>query len=298
MSAPWRRALLVANPIAGSGRARAAATELERLLRAAGLEVELLFTGARGDGRRFVAEREGRFDVAVAIGGDGTVREVLDGLVDPSVPVVIFALGTANVMSLDLRLPREPAGIARAVLGGRSTAVDVARVNGGQLSFLVTGVGFDAQVVAGLERLRKGPITKGTWARAGLSAIALEPLPRLAVALDGRALPGEWAEVLFSNIVHYGGFDVLAHDRALNDGLWELYLFPARSKLGLLRHGARALVGRFPGGSVRRERGRKLEVRSVRAGAAEVPVQVDGDLAATTPVTIELERVQRRLVLP
>lgn len=298
MPTPWSRVLVVANPIAGSGRARAAAEELARKLRDGALEVELLFTGARGDGQRFVRERHGRFDVVVAVGGDGTVREVLAGLVDPAVPVMIFALGTANVMSLDLALPRDPASVARCVLGGRSTALDVARVNGEHLSFLVTGIGFDAQVVAGLERLRKGPITKGTWARAGASAFFLEPLPRLAVTVDGSALAGEFAMVLVSNVVHYGGFDVLARDRALDDGLWEVYLFPARTKLGLVAHAARGAFGRFPGGSVRLERGRRVEVRSLRTGAAEVPVQVDGDLATTTPVTIELERIQRRLVLP
>jgi diacylglycerol kinase (ATP) len=296
---PYRRALVVANPIAGRGQARAAAEELARELLRGGLEHELHFTSARGDGRRCVRERHGAFDVVIAVGGDGTVREVLDGLVDPSVPVMAFALGTANVMSLDLGLPRDPAGVAHAVFGGRTTAIDVARVSGEHLSFLVTGVGFDAQVVAGLERLRKGPITKGTWARAAASAFFLEPVPRLSVTLDGRAIEGEFAQVLFSNVVHYGGYDVLARDRVLDDGLWELYLFPARTRLGLLSYAARAVFGRFPGGSVRRERGRKLEVRSLRAPpAAGVPVQVDGDLATTTPTTIELERLQRRLVLP
>lgn len=296
---PFRHALIVANPIAGRGRAKASAHGLAQHLDAAGLAHEFHFTAARDDGKRLVRERAGSYDVVIAIGGDGTVREVLDGLVDPSVPVMIFALGTANVMSLDLRLPRDPEGVARCVLAGRTTAIDVARVNGERLSFLVTGVGFDAQVVAGLERLRKGPITKGTWARAGFSAFAFEPLPRLAVTLDGRAIDGEWAEVLFANVVHYGGYAVLAEDRVLDDGAWELYLFPAKTRLGLLKHALRATFGRFPGGGVRCLRGRKLEVRSLRAPpAAGVPVQVDGDLAAATPVVVELERVQRRLVLP
>ncbi|MBI5363963.1 MAG: NAD(+)/NADH kinase [Planctomycetes bacterium] len=299
MPLPFRHALIVANPVAGRGRAQAAAHTLAQHIYSAGLSHELHFTAARGDGKRLVRERAGVFDVVVAIGGDGTVREVLDGLVDPSVPVMIFALGTANVMSLDLALPRDPEGVARCVLAGRTTAIDVARVNGEQLSFLVTGVGFDAQVVAGLERLRKGPITKGTWARAGVSAFLFEPLPRLSVTLDGRAIEGEWAEVLFANVVHYGGYAVLAEDRVLDDGLWELYLFPARTRLGLLKHAAHATFGRFPGGGVRRERGRKLAVHSLRSPpSAPVPVQVDGDLATTTPIVIELERVQRRLVLP
>jgi diacylglycerol kinase family enzyme len=291
---PFPRALIVANPIAGSGRARGAAEELERRLTAAGTECSLFLTGGRGEGREAVRARHGSYDVVVSVGGDGTVREVLDGLVDPAIPVAIFALGTANVMSLDLGLPRDPEGVARAVLGGKTGALDVARVDGGVLSFLVTGVGLDAQIVQELEHLRRGPITKRTWARAGWRALVKAPMPRLQVVLDGRPIEGEYAQILFANIVHYGGFRVLARDMRIDDGAWELYLFPARSKLHVLGHGLRALASGFPSGTVRRERGRRLEVRSERPAL----VQVDGDAHGTTPATIEVEGIQRKLVLP
>lgn len=284
--------LIVANPIAGSGRARAAAEQLTLALRAAGRTVELCFTSARGDGQATVARSPA--GLFVAVGGDGTVREIFEGLGERVAPVAVLPMGTANVMGLDLGLSRDPAESARMILAGRTTALDVARTSAGQLSFLVTGIGIDAQVVRALERLRRGPITKRTWARAAASAVFSDPTPRLEVALDGRALPGEYCQVLFANVVHYGGFRALARDRVLDDGLWEAYLFPSRSKLGSLFYGLRALTRGFPGGGVERVRARRLEVRS----AAPVPVQVDGDLAGSTPLAIELERIQRRLVIP
>lgn len=300
-TSPFRRALIVANPIAGSGRARPAAETLRAELARLSIAPELFFTGARGDARAEVARRAGNYDVVVAVGGDGTAGEVLSGLVDPSIPVAILPLGTANVMSLDLGLSREPANCARMLAAGRTQAIDVARVDrgdarvdGGRLSFLVTGAGHDASIVRQLEVLRRGPITKRTWVRAGANALLRAPPPHLSVTLDDRELPGEFCQVLFSNIVHYGGFRILAGDRRLDDGEWELYLFPATSILGVLGYGARALLRGFPSGRVQRLRGRKLEVRS----ATPAPFQVDGDLGGTTPFTIEVERVQRHLVVP
>lgn len=290
----FRRALIVANPIAGSGRARAAAETLKSELARLSIAPELFFTGARGDARAEVARRAQNYDVVIAVGGDGTVGEVLSGLAEVSTPVAILPFGTANVMSLDLELPRAPAECARMLAGGRTQAIDVARVDGERLSFLVTGAGHDAAVVRQLELLRRGPITKRTWFRAGTRALLRTPPPRLSVILDGRALPGEYCQVLFSNIVHYGGFRVLADDRRLDDGEWELYLFPATSLLGVLGYGARAIVRGFPSGRVHRLRGKRLEVRA----ATPTPFQVDGDLGGTTPFTIEVERVQRRLVIP
>lgn len=290
----FQRAAVVANPIAGRGRARARAEELVRELARVEIAAELHYTSGRGDARAWTREHAGAFDVVVAVGGDGTVSEVLDGVPEAEMPVAILAMGTANVMSIDLGLPRDPAGVARMVASGRTTTVDVARVNGTRLSFLVVGAGVDAQVVRELERLRKGPITKRTWARAALRVLLACPTPRLSVAIDGRAIEGEHCQVLFSNVVHYAGFRVLASDRVLDDGRWEVYLFPAGSRVRTVLYGVRALLGGFPSGRVRRERGTKLEVRS----ASPVPFQVDGDLAGETPFAIEVEPVRRRLVLP
>lgn len=294
MSATYRRILIVANPIAGSGRARANAEALANELRRSNGHVELAFTAARGDAIRFARERAAELDLAVAVGGDGTVREVLEGLGEAPVPLAILPQGTANVMGLDLGLAREPGGTARMIAGGRTTALDVARTSTGQLSFLVTGAGIDAQIVRALERVRRGPITKGTWVRAGFASFFGDDTPRLTVALDGRELRGEHCQILFSNVVHYGGARVLADDRELADGVWELYLFPARMKTLALLYGLQALVRGLPSGGVKRVSGRRLEVRS----AEPVPFHVDGDFAGTTPFTIELERVQRRLVIP
>ena len=117
---------------------------------------------------------------------------------------------------------------------------------------------------------------------------------RLTVEVDGRELPGDFSLVLASNIVHYGGLNVLAADRKIDDGLFEVYLFPKGSRTSLLGYAIRALVAGLPGGSCTRVRARTIRITS----DAPAPCQVDGDAFGETPVEIVVDPVQSRLVVP
>ena len=167
-------------------------------------------------------------------------------------------------------------------------------MNGERLSFLVTGVGLDARIVAEVEARRHGPITKSTYVGAGLRALRSYRAPRLAVEADGAPLEGTFGEVLVSNVVNYAGFRVLSPDRQLDDGLYEVYLFRKGSLPSLLATGVRALVRGLPGGSCTRIRARRVRITA----ESPVPCQVDGDAFGTTPVEFAVHPVQSRLVVP
>jgi YegS/Rv2252/BmrU family lipid kinase len=290
----FRRALVVANPIAGRGRARGAARELSAGLARRGIACETFFTAARDDARVKLRCLSPDVDLVVAVGGDGTVSEVLEGLVDREIPVAILPLGTANVMSLDLGLPRDVDRALEMIAAGRTTRLDAARVNGRYLSFLVTGIGFDAMVVRELEARRKGAITKLDWARAAWRTLADYTPPALAVEIDGRRIDGEFGEVLVSNVVHFAGYRTLCAERRVDDGLFEAYLFEKSSRANLVGYALRGLLRGLPGGSCK-----LVRAKNVRVTAPEpVPVQVDGDGRGTTPVEVCVMDAQFRLVIP
>ena len=291
-SAVPRTALVVVNPISGRGRGRSAAREVARGLEDRGVRTELFETQARGDARDRAARAAGEFDRVVSVGGDGTLREVLDGLGPGDTPVGTLAFGTANVLAHELRLPREPRAFVDMVVAGRTLALDVMRVNG-RLSFLCCGVGLDAAVVAEVERLRRGPITKRVYLGATLRALRDHRPPRIRVTVDGRD-EGEHGFVLVSNFAGYGG--VLRLDPAArpDDGRVEVYLFPRGTRGELVRAALRGALRHLPGGPVRR-----VHARSVRLDApTPVPWQIDGDLGDTTPLSLELEERPRRLLVP
>jgi diacylglycerol kinase (ATP) len=289
---PPRRALLVVNPISGRGRGERLAGEMARGLEHRGVAAEVLLTRARGDAQRLLREA-GPADLVVAVGGDGTLGEVLQGLPSPATPVGILPCGTANVLAHALSLPDDPEGALEGILGGRIQSLDVGRI-GERYSHLVVGVGFDARAVQEVEARRRGPITKGIYVGAVLRTLRrYRPVP-LRVWIDGRELEHTAGMVWIANTPRYADFVRLARGTRLDDRRWEVYLFPTGRPSELLGAGIRGLVLRLPGGPITMRHARSVRVES----SEPVPYQVDGDLAGTTPLEFELLPEPFRLVVP
>lgn len=290
---PYRRALIVANPIAGRGKGEHAARELATGLGELGVSVELFLTGARDEGRVKVRCADPETDLIVAVGGDGTVGEVLSGMMDDEVPVAILPMGTSNVLGLDLGLPRDVDTMIEMMLRRRTQKVDLASVNG-HVSFLCTGVGIDGAIVRALEARRTGPITKLSYARPIAECVLHFPPPKLTVELDGEVLEEPYELVVASNIIHYAGYLKFSRDCRLDDGELEVYLFRSTSKLAMLGVALRGLVGRLPGGVCTMRKARRMKVTS----ETPVPYQVDGDFRGETPVELEMTGRQIHLLVP
>lgn len=297
-SAP-RRVALIANPVSGRGRGAAALRELEAELVARGAQVEALTTTRAGDARTMAAAVDAQ--AIVAIGGDGTLSEVVDGAAGRDVSIAQFPLGTANVLALDLLLPRRAARTADMVLAGRTTQLDTALVScdglaGPRRGFLVLGAGFDGHAVHALSRARRGAISKLTWARAIVDAFGTWRPRGLRATVHGPhgASTHACESILVANCVHYGGFDVLDRSRRLDDGLYEVYLFARASRAALVRTALAGAFGRLPGGVATLLRASRVSIES----DGPTPVQLDGDAAGSTPASLEVDTLRTRLLVP
>ncbi|MCE9595242.1 MAG: NAD(+)/NADH kinase [Planctomycetes bacterium] len=294
LAAPYRRALVIANPIAGRGLGETVGRDLLAGLSKLDVATELYLTKARGDARARLRDMREPVDLVVSVGGDGSLREVLDGLMDPEIPVAMVPLGTANVLALDLGLERNVDRALEIIRGRRVQRLDVAHVNG-HLSFLVTGVGFDGLVVREVERARNGPITKWSYSRAILRALRGYRAPKLKVELDGEVQDGRFGLVLIANIIHYGGSLKLSSSRRLDDGRFEAYLFREADRNDLLALALRGFVSELPGGKCTM---RPCVRAKITCDDGPVPYQVDGDFRGETPVEFELLRRQYRILIP
>lgn len=287
-----RRVLVVANPVSGRGRGERAARSLLAAFERRGVSAELLLTRGRGDAPRLL-RAAGPADLVVAAGGDGTLSEVLLGLPEPRTPVGLLPCGTANVLARGLGLPSDVERAADVCLGGRLQELDVARV-GERHAHLVLGVGFDAWAVREVEERRRGPISKFTYVGAAARALRrYRPVP-LRVWLDGEELEQRVGLVWAANTRRYADLLRLAPDARLDDGLWEVYLFPTGRLPELVGAFLRGLVARLPGGPVTLRRARSLRVEAEEP----VPVQADGDFWGLTPVELRLLPERFRLLVP
>jgi diacylglycerol kinase (ATP) len=229
------RARLLLNPAAGRGRGARCRRTLERLARAAGVEVEVS-TGAADlatRARRAAADSVERLLVA---GGDGTWHWAAQGLAGSATALAPIALGTGNDLARELGFPLDPeAGFARA-LEGEIGRIDLGRIGGpgGRRFCGVAGVGFDAAVAefarSRVRRLR-GP---AVYAWATLATLATFRTPELSLASDGGGFEGEIWFVAFANTSHYGGGMRVAPRADPADGRLEVVVVRRCSRARLL----------------------------------------------------------------
>lgn len=284
------RALLVVNPAATTTTARSREV-LKRAL-ASELKVEVAETSHRGHAAALAvrAMREG-LDVVVALGGDGTVNEVVNGLLTDGSRADLPALavvpgGSTNVFARALGLPTHPVdatgAIIEALRAGRSRRIGLGRVEDRWFT-VNAGVGFDAEVVRRIERRRRAgeQTSHARFVRASLAhylqadrrhpALTLErpgadPVSGLHFALVTNTAP--WA--------YLGSRPVQPSPEASFDTGLDLFAPRSMGILLTLRYVRRALLDAAPLRSGRLLRVHDCAEFTLRA-SRPMALQVDGD---------------------
>ena len=316
-----RKAILLYNPLSGRRRGRRLADVEAALaiLRSAGIEASAAPTRAASDAsdqtRQAIAAG---CDTVFACGGDGTIHDVLQGLVGTNVALAIIPLGTANSLAHDLRLPLSPADAALAALRAKPRRFAVGRIEYQDLTgnraaryFTVTvGIGVDAHLFYKLDPLAKRRFgmaaycAKATllWLTHRMENFAVEIKEGTAEKRQGRQ--AEVSQLLAVRIGNFGGvLRELAPGASLERDDLRLVLFHTRRRLAYLRYVLRGLFAtnwKVPGielvhstGAVCREVG-----SSGSESKPRIFVEADGELLGTLPAEISVVRDAVILLMP
>lgn len=294
------KALFVVNPAAGNGRGRARWDRIREL--AAGLwpEHEVAATEGPGHGRELAraAILKGT-EVVVAVGGDGTLGEVVDGYL--AVPdsarrlgaVATFPAGSGCDFARHMGVPRAPEKWAAAMAAGKRLRLDAALATfrdgaGSPRSrhFLnVAALGLAGDVAAGVEKRGKALGGTLTYLLEGLLAVSGARPKRMRLVIDGREeAPAEYHLVAAANTSTIGGGMKLAPLADAQDGLLDVLTVGPLSRLELLRLMPSIYAGGHVGApGVVLRRARRVEIYSDETLA----LNVDGDLDGVTPAVFE-----------
>ena len=275
-----KRVLLIHNPTSGCRNAR----RLRRMIGssvAEGLSLDVCRTRRPGEGKSIAAKVvPGDADVIAIAGGDGTINEVINGLAAVSLPVAVLPLGTANVLAAELGLSARSSRLAHCIREDATTDVYLPRANGRRFAMMV-GVGFDAHVVADVSCRLKHLLGRMAYIVAVARVLRKFPYQRYDVIVDGRAYRA--ASVIVANGHYYAGRFSCVPEARLDDPDLHVCLFLRTGRWSTLRYGLSLLLGSLHRrGDVMIVRGRTVEVR----GHPGEPVQCDGDLATTLPLTV------------
>ena len=295
VASPPRRLAVIFNPTAGRRRRRHFAAALARLS-AAGTQVRVLPTEARGDAERLAAAvvAAGDADAVVAAGGDGTINEVINGMVSAGagVPLGLLPLGTANVLACELGIGDDLAQAADVIAGGNPRRIRLGRCNG-RCFVMMVGVGLDAHVVAAMKPRLKHALGKLAYGLEGLVQIArLQPV-RYRVTIDG--VVADAAAAIIANGRFYAGRYVVAPAADLGAPVLQACHFSRGGRLAALGYSMALLADRLhraPDLTV--TPGTRIEID----GPAGDPVQGDGDVIGHLPARIEVAAETLDVLVP
>ncbi len=291
----YRRLHVIINPAAGQDRP--VLGTLNSVFQPAGIDWDVFITKKPGDGRRLAKEAvKAGVDAVAVYGGDGTVMEVVSGLVGTGVPLAIFPGGTGNVVSFELGIPGDLAEACALVCRADSQIrqIDLGQI-GTNYFILSAGVGFATAIVEGADRDAKDRLGVLAYFVSGLQALREPPMAHYHLTLDGRQVELEGMTCIIANSGSIGQLGLkLAPTIDVADGLLDVIVI-RKGDLGALLSVAAQLVTR----SDEAEPLQHWQVHEITL-VTDPPqtVQVDGELFGKTPVTARVVPGAARIIVP
>ena len=285
-----KRCLLVVNPRGGPRRGPAILEQVRPVFEGAGWELAVRETAYSGHARELARTLPlDGYDSLGIIGGDGTIHEVVNGLMERGQPALLplgfIPAGSGNTLHQHLQC-LDPLEAARRILAGRTCLLDAVRVTtDGQTVYCVDLIGWGgvADINGTAERLRR--IGPSRYALAALWQILLGRRYHATVTLDGRTIADEFVFVIACNPKFTGKGMKLAPRAEIGDGKLDVILVRHASRLQLTR----LFLKMFDGSHLSLK---CVEYHQVRSFAIESegrePLDLDGEVRGRAPFQAEL----------
>lgn len=303
---PMRSAAIVYNPAAGRFSVKPFIKSIVRELEATGWKADAAETQSGAHtielAKQAAAEKK---DAVFAVGGDGTIGNVVNGLIGSDTALGVLPAGTANVWGIELGLrpftlthPWAFRRNASILANAPCHAVDVGTCN--QVSFMMwAGIGLDALTINSLEpriRLEKffnlpEYAARTIWSAAQWSGV------RLRLWADDQEVEGNYIVAVTTNIRHYlGGHSILSPEACLDDGLLDIWLFSGSNLGDALRHAYDMWRGRH----LTSDAVRKITFHNLRVeGGSPFWMQTDGEPRGSAQrVEIRVKSRALKLLMP
>ncbi|WP_295748633.1 diacylglycerol kinase family protein [uncultured Oscillibacter sp.] len=290
-----RKLLMIVNPRAGKSKSRGPLFDAAAVLSQAGYLLSVHMTAAPGDAAETARREGGRYDLVVAVGGDGTLNEVASGLVRLRRPPLLGYLpqGSTNDFAASLRVSGDPAEAAAAIARNVPRQLDVGFWNGRSFLYVASFGAFTRSSYAA-PQAAKNALGHFAYILEGMKDLnTLRPY-QLRVTAGEERLDGEYLFGAVCNSTSIGGLMKLDPERVvLDDGLFEMLLVPSPKTAADLQSLVHALLNQEydSQGLIFRH------VSSIRLETEEdLPWSLDGEYAPSVPV-VEIENRRQGLTM-
>jgi diacylglycerol kinase (ATP) len=285
---------LIANPMAGRGKANAAILKTAQFFKEKGAVFDLELTTAPKQAAEIARKSLDEFDVVVVVGGDGTVNDIIPGMLFSSKPLGFIPAGSGNDFIKSLGIPNSIETAVDIIVKGATRVIDAGKINGACFVNGV-GVGFDAAVnQASYEGSQS---RQGIWlyVRALVRTLgSFAPVP-VTIRMNGETIQQDIFLLTIGNgTTCGGGFKLTPHAR-IDDGLLDVTIVKPLGIPMLLWHLPKVFLGTIDKMKkyARLTRTKQLTVESARP----IPVHVDGEIFSGDGNVLDIEVVPHALTV-
>ena len=285
--------LLIVNPAAGGGKAESVARAAAAILDQKRIEFRMVVTRSPEHGADVALNCVTTNETPVLVGGDGLAGFVGGALAQSGVPMGLIPAGRGNDLARGLGIPTSTEAAVRNLLDGSIRMIDVGEGNGRRFLGLAS-VGFDSDAnrIANEARVLSGP---PVYAWAAIRALLGWKPVRFEITTGGvrRRVTGHTVAV--ANNRYYGGGMKMAPDAEIDDGMFDVIVVEAVSKLRFLSDFPKV----FSGSHVRSNGVETLRTPGLSVSASrDLTVYADGDPLTVLPATFHVIERALGLICP
>ncbi len=287
------RIKFIVNPTAGKGKAQIARTMIEEKLENYN-DHSFSFeeTSCPGDATRITREAIAKqYDIVVSVGGDGTVNEIIQGLVGSDIKLGIIPAGSGNDLAKSVGIPKDIHSALSLVLASNVQEIDVGRVNE-QYFINVAGIGFDVEVLNQLESIRKFFSGTLAYVLSVLKTLISYKFKNVTLILDDQQIEREILLVAIGNGRYYGGGMMITPSALVDDGYFDICIINKLSKLRILK----LFPTIFKGTHIHEPEVECFRAKRVKIVSEDIAINCDGEIIGNTPISFSIADFKLNLI--
>jgi len=291
-----KKMLFVYHPKSGKAKLKAELSEVLELYASNGYDINIHPTQYSGDAKELVAKRAGEFDLIVCSGGDGTIDEVVEGMIQSGkeVPIGYIPTGTVNDFAASLGLPKDIRGAAATAIDGKPYLCDVGQFGDRHFNY-VAAFGIFTDVAYKTPQDVKNLLGKTAYVLEGARDLLKLYTYHMQIEADGVVTEGDYIYGSISNSHSVAGLPVPFHRVDMADGVLEATFIKKPEALNLQSFLEAMITGTPDPNLLDIFRGKQFSIHSAE------PVQwtLDGEYGGSVcDVTIEVKPKAVRLMVP
>ena len=233
-----QKMMLIVNPHSGKNGMKDHLQDIITLFHSHGWEVTVFPTHKSGDATEYAKERYTDFDLTVCCGGDGTLNEVITGMMQQPLPLKLgyIPVGTANDLATTLHLKKEPLAAAKDILIGNQFVHDIGCFNDRFFTY-IAAFGTFSNISYSTSQTMKRSLGKLAYILQAVMKIGDIKSRHVRLTIDGKVIEGDFVLGAVTNSTSFAGvFRLREEELKLDDGIFEVLLIkPPKNPIELTK---------------------------------------------------------------